>query len=343
MNLKDNQLKKTSLITKLFILIFFMIFVLIGYEVFFPVPILNNYRLIISKGESLQTITNELYQNKIIRDKYTLRILLKITHRDTKVYPGLYFLNQSISILKLIYKITSGNPDEITIIISSGWNITQLRNYVNGIKKIQHLTKDFTDDQLKQYLKIPFASLEGLFYPTTYFLAPNHQDLELYETAYRFMVKKLEGFYFKRNAFTYYKNPYELLIMASLIQKETNNKVDMVAISTVFNNRINRGMKLQDDPAVFYGLHNKYQISHKDFFIDTKYNTYIHHGLPITPICMPSENALYAASYPQNNHKLLYFIAIGNGKTKFSETFEQHKKNEIMYLKNNKIKKHLLK
>ncbi len=336
---KGTTFKKTNIFTKIFILLFSVLFIFVGYEIFFPVPLVNNnYSLVISKGDSVKSIINNLYEHKIIRDKYMLRILLRISHKDTKIYPGLYFLKQSISLLKLFYKITSGNPDQIAIVIVPGWNIIQLRAYVDGLQKIQHLTKSLTEEQLRQNLKITFDNLEGAFYPTTYFMAPNQTDLEFYETAYRFMEKKLEALYLNRNKFSHYKNRYELLIMASLIQKETNDKQDMIYVSTVFNNRINNGMKLQDDPAVFYGLHNKSEISHKDFLIDTKYNTYLHAGFPVSPICIPSENALIAASNPENNPKLLYFIADGKGKTKFSETFEQHKKNIIKFLKKNRKK-----
>jgi len=126
--------------------------------------------------------------------------------------------------------------------------------------------------------------------------------------------------------------------MASLIQKETSDKMDMYQVSTVFNNRLRVNMRLQDDPAVFYGLNNKEKIIRSDFKTDTPYNTYLHNGLPPTPICTPSQNALNAAANPGDDYKLLYFVAIGNGKTKFSYTYDEHSQAVTQYLKKPDIK-----
>ena len=113
-----------------------------------------------------------------------------------------------------------------------------------------------------------------------------------------------------RNTYTTLKTPYELLILASLIIKETGKLDDMYLVSTVFNNRLRIGMKLQNDPAVFYGLKYKSKIVRQDFKINTPYNTYIHTGLPPTPICIPSLNAIKSAAQPLNKENIYYFIAI---------------------------------
>jgi UPF0755 protein len=176
--------------------------------------------------------------------------------------------------------------------------------------------------------------MEGLLYPSTYFIAPNQPDLEVMRISYRLMQSKLADLWVNKNKnATNYQDPYQLLVMASLIQKETSDKEDMYQISTVFNNRLRTNMRLQDDPAVFYGLNNKATITRADFKIDTPYNTYLHNGLPPTPICTPSQSALAAAANPGDDYKLLYFVAIGNGKTKFSYSYGEHSQAVNQYLK----------
>jgi UPF0755 protein len=140
------------------------------------------------------------------------------------------------------------------------------------------------------------------------------------------MQGKLSKLYLSKSATAKYTSPYQLLIMASLIYKETARVEDMYLVSTVFNNRLHRGMKLQDDPSVFYGLRYRKdgKVTRSDFQIDTPYNTYLRLGLPPTPICTPSDMALKAASQPLDRPELTYFVAIGKGKTQFSATYDQH-------------------
>ncbi|MCX8514697.1 MAG: endolytic transglycosylase MltG, partial [Burkholderiales bacterium] len=317
------------------LLIFFVVMAsIIGYVLFFPMPIPNNnYQLIVNKNESVASVAADLYEHDIIKSKFVFTGLLRLSHKDRKVVAGLYFIKHSMSLWGVISRITNGKPDQISITIIDGWSTDEIRNYVNNLQNIQHLTAGYSESQLKNVLRISYPNLEGAFYPSTYFIAPNQTDLEIYQLAYRLMKVKVESYFLNRSKYTNYANPYQLLIMASLIQKETNNKNDMQLISTVFNNRLKRGMKLQDDPSVFYGLKHKAIIGRRDFLIDTPYNTYLHNGLPITPICTPSDAALLAASQATNESQLLYFVAIGLGKTKFSSNFGEHKTAINKYLK----------
>ena len=259
------------------------------------------------------------------QNRHIFRLILEISHKDRKVTAGLYFLKGPISTWGLIERITNGRPDEISVTFLDGWSFTQIRNYLNGLSDIQHLLLKMSDTDVKNMLKIDYPNLEGLFFPETYFIAPGQSDIEVLQIAYRLMQSKLTDLYLNRSAFAQYTSPYQLLIMASLIQKESANPEDMYLISTVFNNRLRIHMKLQDDPAVFYGLSGKKSVIRRpDFQIDTPYNTYLHEGLPPTPITTPSYTALAAASQPLNRPTLLYFIAVGHGRTRFSTTYSQH-------------------
>ncbi len=237
----------------------------------------------------------------------------------------------------LISRLTSGKPDQISIMILDGQTVDQVRAYIEKIPEINHITTKMTDQDLVAALKLDATSMEGFLYPSTYYIAPGQTDLELYQHSVSLMKARLLDIYNTKNQYTTYKNPYQMLIMASLIHKETANLNDLYLVSTVFNNRIRDKFKLQDDPSVFYGL-RKYgkPVLQKRFQFDTPYNTYLHTGLPPTPICIPSINALKAAANPYNNPRLYYFVAIGSGKTKFSTSYNEHLNSVYKYLKNTK-------
>ncbi len=327
-------MKKISTIKKIVLISFVVFAFYLGNLMFFPHAIPNgSYRLIVDKNETITSITNELKQNNIIPNAYALKLLLRVLREDRKVAAGMYILRGSMSTWGIAERITNGSPDQISVSIIEGWSFEQLRNYINKIDHIQHITESYTEDELKNSLKINWPNLEGAFYPSTYFVAPNQTDLEIYQQSHRLLLTKLDELYNHRESNTVYGTPYQLLIMASLIQKETAKVEDMYMVSAVFNNRIRKKMNLQDDPAVFYGLKNQNKITRKDFQIDTPYNTYLHFGLPPTPICIPSPNALLAASKPLNDHDVLYFVAIGEGKTKFSKSYKEHKSAIHKYLK----------
>lgn len=327
-------IKRSNLFTKVILVGFIIIAIYIGQVVFFPHRIPNKeFQLIVDKNQSMRVLAANLETNNIISNQRAFLIVLRILGRDRKVTAGLYNLKNSMSLWDIVSRITNGHPDQISVTFLDGWRFSQIKSYVDGLQNIKHLGASLTQEQLKAVLKIQSPNLEGVFYPSTYFVAPNQTDLEIYQNAYKLMQTKLAALYATRSTSTSYTNPYQMLILASLIQKETDNKEDMRLVSTVFNNRLHIGMKLQDDPAVFYGLHNQEHITHKDFQIDTEYNTYLHIGLPPTPICTPSESALIAASQPLNKPDLLYFVAVGGGKTRFSSSYHEHKNLVNEYLK----------
>jgi UPF0755 protein len=315
-----------KILLKIFLLSFIGIIFYVGNVVFFPHEIPNNnYELIINKEESLKGVAESLKRDGLISSPEIFLSVIRLMNKDTHITAGLYVLKDSISMWDLVKKISNGKPDEILLTIIDGWKIENIRNYIDNFPHIQHLTQNLSNDELKHLLNIPWPSLEGAFYPTTYYVAPNETDLEIYRSAYAMLQSKLNEVYSKRGSNVATSSPYGLLIMASLVEKETANISDMYLISTVFNNRLRLDMRLQTDPAVFYGLQNKKRITREDFKIDTKYNTYLHAGLPPTPICSPSLLALKAAANPKNDSKVLYFVAVGDGRrTRFSNSFSVH-------------------
>ncbi len=325
---------KINVFVQLILIIFLLFAVYIGNAIFFPHMMPGStYRFIINKDEPLKNVANRLYQDKIITNSKIFLIMLRILRDDKKVNAGLYFLKHPMSLWSIIHRVTNGKPDEISVKILEGVTFDQLKAYIDSIPDITHTTLNQKESDIKLALKIPYPNLEGVFYPDTYFVVPNQSDLEIYYHAYKTMEDKINTMFTQKENWITLRSPYELLVLASLIQKETAKADDMIMVSTVFNNRLRVNMKLQDDPAVFYGLKNKSTVTRRDFQIDTPYNTYMHAGLPPTPICIPSQAALDAALHPINQQDVFYFVAIGNGKTKFSKSYNEHKKAVNKYLK----------
>lgn len=323
---------------KIFLVLVLLFVALWGYLVFFPKSIPNNnYNLVVSRGDSFSKVASRLDGANVISSRRLFVLVARFLGKDRKITAGMYVLGKPMSMYDLIDRLTNGKPDEISFTILEGWNFKQLRRNMDNESQITHLTAAMTESQILSSLKINQPRIDGLLYPSTYFIAPGQTDLEIYQMAYKNMQQKLAALWQSRNeSNTVYKNSYELLILASLVQKETNESQDMALVSTVFNNRLRINMRLQDDPAVFYGLDNKDVITRADFAIDTPYNTYLRNGLPPTPICIPSQNALNAAANPTSDRDILYFVAIGKGKTKFSTTYNEHSLAVNKYLKKDK-------
>lgn len=293
----------------------------------------RNYKLFIKKGDSVSAIANRLESAGVISNQLIFKALIKYTADDTKIAVGIYELKGKLSLYEIVNKITYGSPDMISVTLLDGWNLKQIRAALNKNPMLTHLTESMTNEQIAESMNIDYPKLEGLIYPSTYFVAPYQSDLDVLNMAYSTMQDKLGSIWSNRESGLIYTTPYEMLTMASLVQKEVSESQDMVVVATVFNNRLAINMKLQDDPAVFYGLENKDVITRADFKIDTPYNTYLHSGLPPTPICSPGENALYAAAHPNANKQLLYFIATKEGKTIYTTNYADHSKAVKQYLR----------
>jgi len=166
-----------------------------------------------------------------------------------------------------------------------------------------------------------------LFFPDTYLFAKGSSDLHIYKQAHALLMARLAAAWEKRDASLPYKTPYEALIMASIVEKETGQKSERAMIAAVFVNRLKQGMMLQTDPTVIYGMGDNYSgnIRKKDLETDTPYNTYTRMGLPPTPIALPGVQSLAAALGPAKSNSL-YFVSRGDGTSKFSDNLNDHNK-----------------
>ena len=243
----------------------------------------------------------------------------------SKLKPGTYLLPSGASLGKVLLQIARGDRVRVSIAIIPGMTIWQLRSLMDSHPAIIHRTKGMSNKELLQQLNLSYSSDEGLFLPDTYVFDPDELDLNIYRRAAQGMQKQLLQIWEQRGSGLPLKTPYELLILASIVEKETGRLSDRNLVSAVFINRLNRGMPLQTDPTVIYGIGSKFDgnLKKADLRRDTPYNTYMHKGLPPTPVAMPSKESILAAAHPAKSNAL-FFVAKGDGSSHFSQNLKEH-------------------
>jgi UPF0755 protein len=227
--------------------------------------------------------------------------------------------------MELLTMITRGNVSKSQITLIEGWNFRQLRHMLNASPNLRHDTLGLSDSEILQRIGAPESHPEGLFFPETYHIAAGGSDIELLKVAYRLMQQRLNEAWQARSPDLPLETPYQALILASIVEKETGAASDRPMIAGVFVNRLRIRMMLQTDPTVIYGMGEKFDgnLRRRDLTSDTPYNTYTRGGLPPTPIAMPGRDALHAALHPASTNAL-YFVARGDGSSKFSSNLNAH-------------------
>ena len=247
---------------------------------------------------------------------------------------GVYEIEQGMTIRQVLDLLANAENAQMNrILVIEGTNFKQL---INTLKKDDMVKKEVShlpDAELLKALNIPYEHPEGLFAPDTYFFAKGETDKKILSDLYKRQMKNLDTAWAKRAADLPYKNKYEALIMASIIEKETSLDRELEQVSGVFVRRLKMGMRLQTDPTVIYGMGDRYQgnITRADLRTPTAYNTYTIDGLPPTPIALPSQKAIEAAMHP-DHAKNIYFVATGNGGHKFTASLSEHNQAVQEYL-----------
>ncbi|WP_246120744.1 endolytic transglycosylase MltG [Chitinolyticbacter meiyuanensis] len=298
-----------------------------------PLPLSYPVTLTVGPG-SVRATAAQLAQQSVIEYPAVFRLLARATGEDTRLKAGIYELKQPTSLLELLGKIARGEASQIAFTVIEGWNWRQLRAALAAQAKLRADAALMSDDELRVALDIAAPGLEGQFFPDTYFIAVGGSDLELLRRAHTRLNDQLALAWKLRREDTPLKTPYELLIMASIVEKETGAEADRPMVASVFENRLRIGMRLQTDPTVIYGLGEQFDgnLRKKDLQTDTPYNTYTRAGLPPTPIAMPGNAALMAAAQPAPS-KALYFVARGDGSSHFSETLGEHNRAVNQYIR----------
>jgi len=254
-------------------------------------------------------------------------LLARVTQKSARIKAGSYELKPFTTPLRLLDQLVRGEFAQESLTIIEGWTFKQMRAAVAAAASLKHDSVSLSDQELLARITPGFKQPEGLFFPDTYLFAKHSSDFDVYRTAHQQMLKHLNAAWDKRDPNLPYTNPYEALIMASIVEKETGQKSERAMIAGVFVNRLKLGMMLQTDPTVIYGLGAKYdgKIHKKDLETDTPYNTYTRSGLPPTPIALPGVQSLSAALNPARTDAL-YFVSRGDGTSQFSGNLNDHNK-----------------
>jgi UPF0755 protein len=287
----------------------------------------NGILIEITKGSSLKLISNRLFQQGIIQHPNYFLWYAKLKNIDTKIKFGEYLIFPYTTPKSLLQDLFLGNVHKYRFTIIEGWKFSDLQSALLKAEKLEKTT-DYVDLMLikgsKSFGK-HLQNLEGIFYPDTYYYAKGTSDIELLNVASDKLLSELNNMWKHKSENIFVQTPYESLILASIIEKESGYAAELGKISGVYTRRLITKMKLQADPTVVYAMGDSYKgkLYYKDLKLDSPYNTYINQGLPPTPISFPSKLALLAALNPAEGDEL-YFVADGNGKHIFSKDLVAH-------------------
>lgn len=279
----------------------------------------------VPKGTTFAAVARDLERKGLIANARYLELYGRYTGQAKRIRAGEYRLTADLQPDALLALLVSGRSISYSLTLLEGWNIRQVRAAVAGHDALAQTLDGVDNAALMARLGRPDVHPEGRFFPDTYRFTRGMTDLEFLRRAMETMDRELAAAWEGRADDIPLNNPYEALILASIIEKETGQVAERPEIAGVFTRRLRKGMKLQTDPTVIYGMGERFDgnLRRRDLREDTPYNTYVHHGLPPTPISMPGRGALQAAVNPADG-KTLYFVSRGDGSHVFSETLKQH-------------------
>ncbi|MCX7627603.1 MAG: endolytic transglycosylase MltG [Methylophilaceae bacterium] len=287
----------------------------------------------VKAGSTLRTVSRQLVEAGILEEPWSFSIMARLMGRASDLKAGNYLLEPGLTPYRLLKMLTNGDVAQLGITFIEGWTFRQFREALNRHEHIQHLSMQLSDEEILRRIGASERHPEGLFFPDTYYFSSNLSDLDILQRAYRAMQQKLEQAWKTRAPGLPYSTPYQALIMASIIEKETGKPEERRRIAGVFVNRLKRGMRLQTDPTVIYGLGSNFDgnLRKRDLLTDNPYNTYTRSGLPPTPIAMPGLGAIEAALNPDVESGYLYFVGKGDGSHVFSRTLTEHNRAVARY------------
>jgi UPF0755 protein len=290
-----------------------------------PGPAGTAIDLKVSPGESTRAVLTRLAGLGAVAHPRWVELYLRLHHRIPRIEIGTYAIPARASPADIIRTFEEGRVvlDQITVV--PGATFADFRRELDASPDVAHTLRGKSDAEVMAALGHPGESPEGRFFPDTYRFAPGTTDLTLLTMAYDRMAAMLAKVWQERSPGLPFDTPYQALILASMVEKETGVANERARIAGVFVNRLRRGMRLQSDPTVIYGLGSRYdgKIHTRDLTTDTPYNSYTRAGLPPTPIALPGLESLLAAVQPDQTGDL-YFVATGKGGHHFSQTLAQH-------------------
>jgi len=302
-----------------------------------PVHTQPEQLLTLERGTTGKKLAALLEHEQLVNDAKWLLWALKLQPEYNNVKAGTYSLKDVNTVADLLALLNSGKEAQLAIRFTDGETVKQA---LKSLQNAPHLKRELTDKseaEIMALLGLPAnaqGKLEGWVYPDTYNYVPKSTDIALLKRAVEKMQKILDKAWAERDAALPLANKYEMLILASIVEKESGVQAERAKIASVFVNRLKAQMRLQTDPTVIYGMGDSYNgnIRKKDLENPTLYNTYTIDGLPPTPIANPSESALLAVAHPEKTD-FLYFVADGSGGHKFTRTLTEHNRAVQEYLR----------
>ena len=307
-----------------------------------PVNVTQDQLLTIERGTTGSKLAALLEQEKILEHADLLPWLLKLQPQLNKVKAGTYSLTGVKTLQDLLDMLNSGKEAQFSVKFIEGKTFKEWRKNLENAPHLKQTLQGKTDKEIMALLDIPavakavfeWNNMDGWLYPDTYNYTPNSTDLELLKRSTTRLQKALDKAWSERDENLPLADPYQMLILASIVEKETGIAAERPQVASVFINRLKANMKLQTDPTVIYGMGESYtgNIRKKDLETITPYNTYMIEGLPPTPIAMVSESALQAVAHPAKTD-FYYFVADGSGGHKFTRNLNEHNKAVQEYLR----------
>jgi UPF0755 protein len=290
-----------------------------------PLNLTQEKLLDVPSGSSPTGVLNRLQADGVIKDAFWLRLYWRFNLQGQSLHSGEYRMAPGMNAESLLDLWQKGEVVQYSVTLVEGWTFRQVRAALAKQVKLEQTASDLSDTELMAKLGHPDVFPEGRFFPDTYRYVRGMTDVELLKQAYNRLDEVLQEEWEKRAADVPYTDPYQALIMASLVEKETGVPQERGQIAGVFVRRLQQGMLLQTDPTVIYGLGDRYngKITRALLKEPTPYNTYVISGLPPTPISMVGREAIHAAMHPVAGNSL-YFVARGDGSHVFSADLDAH-------------------
>lgn len=286
----------------------------------------------VKSGASLRSVSRALADEGLLREAHTFWLLGRLLGKAGALQAGTYRVTAPLTPLELLDKLATGDVLPIEIAFVEGTTFRQWMAQLRAHPHVRPTLAGLPEPEVRAALGVSEPALEGLFFPDTYRFVAGATDVEILRRAYAEMARRLARAWDARDPALPLASPYEALILASIIEKETGRSGERPAIASVFVNRLRRGMRLQTDPTVIYGLGEAFDgnLRKRDLLADTPWNTYTRDGLPPTPIAMPGAASLAAATNPGVT-EFLYFVGKGDGSHHFSRTLEEHNRAVAKY------------
>ena len=279
----------------------------------------------VGQGKSFKAVAEQFARTGLISESWSFIVLARGLGVAGDIKAGSYEVAERVTPQHLLDKIVRGEFTQAEIRFTEGWTFVQIREVLNQHPAVKHESTALTDAEILERIGSNEKSLEGWIFPDTYRFSAGTSDLTLLRQAYQKMQMTLTAHWEQRAKNLPLRNTYEALILASIVEKETGRNDEREMVAAVFVNRLKRGMRLQTDPSIIYGLGKTFDgnLKRRHLVTDGVYNTYMRAGLPPTPIAMPGDASIRATLNPART-PVLYFVSRGDGSHQFSSTLVEH-------------------